>query len=59
MLDGQHIWQGKNIQANGCLDSGALSEHELGTALVNGDYTVFDPHTVKMMIRYEKTCRLT
>jgi len=37
--------------ANACVDSGALSEHELGTALVNGDYTVFDPHTVKMMIR--------
>jgi len=42
------------MHANRCPDSGALSEHELGTALVNGDYTVFDPHTVKMMIRWEK-----
>ncbi|KAJ5119735.1 hypothetical protein N7448_010404 [Penicillium atrosanguineum] len=26
-------------------------EHELGSALVNGDYTSFHPHTVKVMIR--------
>lgn len=32
-------------------DSGQLSEQELSKALVNGDYTSFDPHTVKMMIR--------
>lgn len=32
-------------------ESGQLSEAELGKALVNGDYTSFDPHTVKMMIR--------
>jgi len=31
--------------------TGHLSEQELGAALVNGDYTSFDPHTVKMMIR--------
>jgi len=31
--------------------SGQLSEEELGLALVNGDYSKFDPHTVKMMIR--------
>lgn len=31
--------------------SGALTEMELGSALVNGDYTSFHPQTVKMMIR--------
>ncbi|KAJ5965463.1 hypothetical protein N7481_012177 [Penicillium waksmanii] len=31
--------------------SGSLTEHELGSALVNGDYTSFHPRTVKMMIR--------
>lgn len=31
--------------------TGQLSEKELRTALVNGDWTSFDPHTVKMMIR--------
>lgn len=31
--------------------SGALTEVELGAALVNGDYTSFHPKTVKMMIR--------
>lgn len=31
--------------------TGQLSESELGRALVNGDYTSFDPHTVRMMIR--------
>jgi peflin len=31
--------------------SGALSESELGSALVNGDYSAFDPNTVKMMVR--------
>ncbi|KKK12109.1 hypothetical protein P175DRAFT_0504820 [Aspergillus ochraceoroseus IBT 24754] len=30
--------------------SGALTEHELGSALVNGDFTSFHPKTVKMMI---------
>lgn len=30
---------------------GRLTERELGKALVNGDFTSFDPHTVKMMIR--------
>lgn len=31
--------------------SGSLSEAELGSALVNGDYSSFDPNTVKMMVR--------
>ncbi|KAA8645957.1 hypothetical protein EYZ11_011192 [Aspergillus tanneri] len=31
--------------------SGALTEMELGSALVNGDYTSFHPRTVMMMIR--------
>ena len=31
--------------------AGQLTERELGKALVNGDFTSFDPHTVKMMIR--------
>jgi Ca2+-binding EF-hand superfamily protein len=31
--------------------SGQLSERELKAALVNGDWSSFDPHTVKMMIR--------
>ncbi|TKA76318.1 hypothetical protein B0A55_04192 [Friedmanniomyces simplex] len=37
--------------------SGQLSEDELRRALVNGDYTAFDPHTVKMMIRMFDTDR--
>lgn len=32
--------------------SGQLSERELKTALVNGDWSAFDPHTVRMMIRF-------
>ena len=28
-----------------------MTERELGKALVNGDFTSFDPHTIKMMIR--------
>ncbi|KAL8699865.1 MAG: hypothetical protein Q9201_005761 [Fulgogasparrea decipioides] len=31
--------------------TGHLTEKELRAALVNGDFTSFDPHTVKMMIR--------
>lgn len=31
--------------------TGHLSERELSAALVNGDWTSFDPHTVRMMIR--------
>ncbi|KAJ6009289.1 hypothetical protein N7522_004305 [Penicillium canescens] len=31
--------------------SSTLTEQELGSALVNGDYTSFHPRTVKMMIR--------
>ena len=38
----------KAVDQNG---TGQLSERELGKALVNGDFTQFDPHTVKMMIR--------
>lgn len=32
-------------------NSGTLTTHELRTALVNGDWTTFDPHTIAMMIR--------
>lgn len=32
--------------------SGQLSERELRAALVNGDWSSFDVHTVKMMIRW-------
>ena len=35
----------------GGIGSGQLSERELRAALVNGDWTSFDPHTVRMMIR--------
>lgn len=35
--------------------SGNLSEAELRAALVNGDWSPFDPHTVRMMIRYAGT----
>ncbi|MCJ1272716.1 hypothetical protein MMC21_000503 [Puttea exsequens] len=31
--------------------TGQLSEKELSSALVNGDFTSFDPHTVSMMMR--------
>ncbi|MCJ1374774.1 hypothetical protein MMC20_006006 [Loxospora ochrophaea] len=31
--------------------SGQLTEQKLRNALVNGDFTSFDPHTVRMMIR--------
>lgn len=31
--------------------TGALTESELGSALVNGDYSHFDPNTVKTMVR--------
>ncbi|KAI9869621.1 MAG: hypothetical protein M1830_005286, partial [Pleopsidium flavum] len=31
--------------------TGQLTEKELRNALVNGDFTSFDPHTVRMMIR--------
>jgi peflin len=37
--------------ANEKIGSGQLSERELQTALVNGDFSAFDPHTVRMMIR--------
>ncbi|TID17491.1 hypothetical protein E2P81_ATG08065 [Venturia nashicola] len=38
----------KAVDKNG---SGQLTERELKAALVNGDWSPFDPHTVKMMIR--------
>ncbi|RDL36640.1 Uncharacterized protein BP5553_05992 [Venustampulla echinocandica] len=37
--------------------TGQLTEHELRSALVNGDWTSFDPYTVKMMIRMFDTDR--
>ncbi|KAL7269296.1 hypothetical protein RUND412_008053, partial [Rhizina undulata] len=37
--------------------SGQLSERELRAALVNGDWSSFDPHTVRMMIRMFDTDR--
>ncbi|KAF7846080.1 hypothetical protein BT93_L5316 [Corymbia citriodora subsp. variegata] len=37
--------------------SGQLSESSLRNALVNGDYTAFDVHTVRMMIRMFDTDR--
>ncbi|KAK7613271.1 hypothetical protein JOL62DRAFT_406573 [Phyllosticta paracitricarpa] len=37
--------------------SGQLSERELGSALVNGDWSAFDSHTVRMMIRMFDTDR--
>ncbi|KAF4627363.1 hypothetical protein G7Y89_g10794 [Cudoniella acicularis] len=37
--------------------SGQLSEKELRSALVNGDWSSFDPYTVKMMIRMFDTDR--
>ncbi|KKZ67088.1 hypothetical protein EMCG_07259 [[Emmonsia] crescens] len=38
------------FRAANASNSGALSEIELGSALVNADYTSFDTYTVKMMI---------
>ncbi|KAI9730617.1 MAG: hypothetical protein M1818_008099 [Claussenomyces sp. TS43310] len=37
--------------------SGQLSEKELGAALVNGDWSSFDPYTVRLMIRMFDTDR--
>ncbi|WEW59954.1 hypothetical protein PRK78_005436 [Emydomyces testavorans] len=39
------------FRAANASNTGSLSQTELGSALVNGDYTSFDPLTVKMMIR--------
>lgn len=46
-------------RSRSCADSicslsgnGHLTENELRTALVNGDWTAFDMHTVRMMMRY-------
>ena len=39
------------FRAANASNSGALSPAELGSALVNGDYTAFDRDTVTMMIR--------
>jgi len=49
MCDGADGWE--------LADSGQLSERELQRALVNGDWTAFDPHTVRMMIRMFDTDR--
>lgn len=38
------------FRAANASNTGALTEAELGSALVNGDYTSFDPRTVRMMI---------
>ena len=38
------------FRAANASNTGTLSESELGSALVNGDYTSFDPNTVRMMI---------
>ncbi|KAF9736356.1 hypothetical protein PMIN01_06272 [Paraphaeosphaeria minitans] len=38
-------------------NNGNLTEAELKTALVNGDWSPFDPHTVRMMIRMFDTDR--
>jgi hypothetical protein len=35
--------------------SGNLSESELGSALVNADYSAFDPYTIKMTMRMFST----
>lgn len=45
------------VRADEMTGSGALTEAELRTALVNGDWTPFDPHTVRMMIRMFDTDR--
>ncbi|KAL3423694.1 hypothetical protein PVAG01_05441 [Phlyctema vagabunda] len=41
----------KAVDKDGTSGSGTLTEKELRAALVNGDWTSFDPHTVRMMIR--------
>jgi Ca2+-binding EF-hand superfamily protein len=38
--------------------SGSLSESELGSALVNADYSAFDPYTITMMMRMFSTAPL-
>jgi hypothetical protein len=35
--------------------SGSLSESELGSTLVNADYSAFDLYTIKMMMRMFST----
>jgi Ca2+-binding EF-hand superfamily protein len=45
------------LKLTSSLDSGQLSEKELRAALVNGDWSSFDPQTVKMMIRMFDTNR--
>ncbi|PGH23852.1 hypothetical protein AJ80_02100 [Polytolypa hystricis UAMH7299] len=39
------------FRAANASNTGSLTRAELGSALVNGDYTSFDPYTVTMMIR--------
>ncbi|TEY40699.1 hypothetical protein BOTCAL_0427g00120 [Botryotinia calthae] len=50
-----HLWP--LFQAVDKDRTGALTEKELRAALVNGDWTAFDPYTVKMMIRMFDTDR--
>jgi hypothetical protein len=52
-------WEtGKCTRLTAATDNGSLTEAELRTALVNGDWSPFDPHTVRMMIRYARLVRL-
>lgn len=39
------------FRAANASNTGALSESELGSALVNADYTSFDPHTIRVMMQ--------
>jgi hypothetical protein len=45
------VCRGKRSTLTAVTDNGSLTEAELRTALVNGDWSPFDPHTVRMMIR--------
>jgi len=48
----QHRWVAlTNTFSPSFQGTGQLSERELSAALVNGDWTAFDPQTVRMMIR--------
>ncbi|KAL9113409.1 MAG: hypothetical protein Q9227_002450 [Pyrenula ochraceoflavens] len=39
------------FRAANASNTGTLSESELGSALVNADYTSFDPHTIRVMMQ--------
>lgn len=52
------VWdRGKELIVISSIGSGQLSEKELGAALVNGDWSSFDPYTVRLMIRMFDTDR--